>query len=139
MSPHLHDVHVPEEMLHGKDLIAVVVGEDWTPAVLALWAGRLLSVQAAVHAAGVPVLIFFALASFSLRRRGASPPAGGPLAFAADAGASPLASACFTALCRPRGHLRPFGGSNPGCRSLGNVAKFQSKVNTLSWRRSAVN
>lgn len=110
-------------MLHWKDLIAVVVREDWVPAVLALWAGQLLSVQAAVHAADVPVLVFFALASCGLRRRGASPPAGVLLA-------SLPASTCFTALCRPRGHLRPFGGSNPGCGSLGNVAKFQSKVNT---------
>lgn len=97
-SPHLHDVHVSKEMLHRKNLITVIVGEEGPSAFLALCAHQLLFVQAVVHPAAVPVLVFFALWSFRLWRRGASPPARSLLALTADVRVSLLMTAGFTAL-----------------------------------------
>lgn len=97
-SPHLHDVHVSKEMLHRKNLITVIVGEEGPSAFLALRAHRLLFVQLVVHSTAVPVLVFFALSSFRLWRRGASPPARSLLALTADVRVSLLMTAGFTAL-----------------------------------------
>lgn len=95
-------------MLHRKNLIAVVVGEEGASAVLQLRARRLLFVQAVVHPALVPVLVFFALSFFGLRRRGASSTARSLLAFTTDVRVSLLVAARFTALPQHQGHLWSF-------------------------------
>lgn len=98
LSLYLHNVHVSKEMLHRKNLITVIVGEEGASASFTLGAHGLLFVQAVAHPAALTVLVFFALSSFRLWSPGASPPASSLLAFTADVRVSLLRTAPFTAL-----------------------------------------
>lgn len=102
----LYSAQVPKELLHGKNLIAVVVGEDVFDASSAIRVLRLPLRSAAARLARPRLqLVLFAL---ELRRRRAPPPAGELVALAAD-GREPLrGDVRFTAAARAASPSRDF-------------------------------
>lgn len=90
---HLDSVQVSKELLHGKNLVAVVVWEDGFAGVLVTHVLRLRFAVDAVPPAGVriqprPQLVLFAVSSLELRRCRASRAACGLVAFTHDTGGS---------------------------------------------------
>jgi len=146
-APHLYSAQVPKELLHGKNLIAVVVGEDVFDAFSAIRVLRLPLRSAAARLARPRLqLVLFAL---ELRRRRAPPPAGELVALAAD-GREPLrGDVRFTAAARAASPSRdfshiPFWSQEPerGRRVKGQegfTGKYRDAFPSLSHRRTSAN